>query len=168
MRSRLRQLPVLFVALCVLALCTLVSDRLVPTLPAPPEHAPRALVGMGGSTMSGEGAGNSEPGTNGANGDWCHRSANALVHMVSIPAVSTAINLACSGATAEQVALGTVVQNTEGYHSRRLARIRRRYRVTAIAGAVGANDDPKFSDVVQRCIDDFLRHSGPGCASEIG
>jgi lysophospholipase L1-like esterase len=152
----------------VLGLSALVSDRLVPTLPAPPEHAPHALVGMGDSTMSGEAAGNYEPGTNGENGDWCHRSANALVHQVSIPAVSTAINLACSGATAEQVALGNVVQNTEGSQSRQLASIATRYRVTAIVVAVGANDDPHFSDVVQRCVQDFLRRNGPGCASDIG
>jgi lysophospholipase L1-like esterase len=168
MRSRLLRLPVLFVVLGVLALFAFVSDRLVPTLPAPPEHAPRAVVGMGDSTMSGEGAGAYEPGTRGENGDWCHRSANALVHKVSIPAVSTAINLACSGATAEQVALGNVVNNTEGSQSSRLAEIVTRYRVTAIVLAVGANDDPQFSDVVQRCVQDFLRRNGPGCAAEIG
>src|ERR1044072_2888282 len=55
-----------------------------------------AIVSLGDSAISGEGAGDYETGTNGENGDWWHRSANALVHKTAV--ADKTINIACSGA----------------------------------------------------------------------
>src|SRR5437667_5432335 len=74
--------------------------------PGPPQNVPRVLVGLGDSTISGEGAGDYEPGTNGEKDDWCHRSRDASVHQTGVPDIAMTISLACSGANSAQVGLG--------------------------------------------------------------
>jgi lysophospholipase L1-like esterase len=69
------------------------------------DDRPTAIVSLGDSAISGEGAGNYEPGTRGENGNWCHRSANALVHRTTV--ANRTINLACSGADSANVSLPT-------------------------------------------------------------
>ncbi|MDQ2585452.1 GDSL-type esterase/lipase family protein [Saccharothrix yanglingensis] len=136
----------------LLALLLVVSDSPYPSRPGPPRDAPRALVAMGDSTMSGEGAGNYEPGTNGENDNWCHRSRDASVWKTRVAGVGMAFNLACSGANSEQVGITDQVRNTEGSQARQLAEIARRYRVSVVVVAVGANDDPRFADVLGTCL----------------
>ncbi|PSL55978.1 GDSL-like lipase/acylhydrolase family protein [Saccharothrix carnea] len=136
----------------LLALLLLVSDSPYPALPGPKRDAPRAVVALGDSTMAGEGAGSYEPGTNGENGNWCHRSTKASVHHTRVEGVDRVFNLACSGANAEQVGLTDQVRNTEGSQARQLAAIAREYRVSVVVVAVGANDDPRFADVLGACL----------------
>ncbi len=136
----------------LLALLLLVSDSPYPALPGPKRDAPRAIVALGDSTMAGEGAGSYEPGTNGENGNWCHRSTKASVHHTHVPGVDRVFNLACSGANSEQVGITDQVRNTEGSQARQLAAIAREYRVSVVVVAVGANDDPRFSDVLGACL----------------
>lgn len=118
----------------------------------PPANAPLAIVSLGDSTISGEGAGSYEPGTDGAGGDWCHRSRVAEIHQTHVPGVATAVNLACSGASVAEVGIGTAVHYTERSQAAQLSELALRDRVTAIVVAVGANDDPHFSDVVNSCV----------------
>ncbi|WP_367128860.1 GDSL-type esterase/lipase family protein [Saccharothrix sp. HUAS TT1] len=136
----------------LLALLLLVSDSPYPPLPGPARDAPRAIVALGDSTMAGEGAGSYEPGTNGENDNWCHRSTKASVHKTQVAGVDRVFNLACSGANSEQVGITDQVRNTEGSQARQLAAIAREYRVSVVVVAVGANDDPRFADVLGACL----------------
>lgn len=149
MRRRLLTVALVFP---LFALLLLVSDSPYPPLPGPGRDAPRAIVALGDSTMAGEGAGSYEPGTNGENENWCHRSTKASVHHTKVAGVDRVFNLACSGANSEQVGITDQVRNTEGSQARRLAAIAREYRVSVVVVAVGANDDPRFADVLGACL----------------
>ncbi|MFI7672537.1 GDSL-type esterase/lipase family protein [Actinophytocola sp. NPDC049390] len=160
---------VLFLVLVVVTF-GLTGDHRFPAprpLPGPPEDAPRVIVAMGDSTISGEGAGDYETGTNGEKGNWCHRSANASIFQVRVPGVEKAYNLACSGAPSAQVGLGDVEQYTEISQAKQLARIAARNRVTAVVVASGANDDPAFSHVLDSCVQAWAGRELP-CSQSVG
>ncbi|HEY7592396.1 MAG TPA: GDSL-type esterase/lipase family protein [Actinophytocola sp.] len=124
-----------------------------------------AIVSLGDSAISGEGAGNYEPGTNGENGDWCHRSANALVHRTAV--ADKTINLACSGADSSNVSLADTVHYTEGSQAKRLIDLARQYKVTTVLLQIGANDDPQFADTMVDCILAWFDPFGSGCRGEL-
>jgi lysophospholipase L1-like esterase len=148
----------------------LAGDHVFPApmpLPGPPGDAPRAVVAMGDSSISGEGAGDYERGTNGEKGDWCHRSPHASINQVRLPDVVKAFNLACSGAPSAQVGLGKAKQYTEISQATQLARIATRNRVVAIVVAVGANDDPSFAHTLNSCVEAWIGKDKP-CADTIG
>lgn len=148
----LRRIVAVVLVFPLLALLLVVSDSPYPALPGPKRDAPRAIVALGDSTMAGEGAGSYEPGTDGENGNWCHRSLKASVHKTRVAGVEKVFNLACSGANSEQVGITDQVRNTEGSQARQLAAIAREYRVSVVVVAVGANDDPRFADVLGACL----------------
>ncbi|WIX76189.1 GDSL-type esterase/lipase family protein [Amycolatopsis carbonis] len=129
----------------------------------PPGTGPLTVVAIGDSTVSGEGAGDYTPDTDGRNGDWCHRSVNAFVQKVRIPDVTARVNLACSGAPAEQVSLGGVKQWGEQSQAQQLAAVVKNHRVAAVVIAIGANDDPKFSAQVSECFKAWFSAGGPSC-----
>jgi hypothetical protein len=150
---------------------TLTGDHRFPApspLPGPPVQSPRIVVALGDSTISGEGAGSYEPGTDGEGGNWCHRSSNASVHHVDLAGVDGTINLACSGAPSAQVGLGDVVQYTEPSQAERLGHVAKQNRVVAVVVAAGANDDPGFSHVLDQCVQTWFDRSRPGCGEAIG
>ncbi len=154
----------------VLGALGLAGDHRFPApkpLPGPPLDAPTVIVAMGDSTISGEGAGDYERGTDGEKGNWCHRSPNASIFHVALPGVDEAINLACSGAPSAQVGLGDVEQYTEVSQSERLARIAARNRVVAVVVGSGANDDPAFSHVMNSCVEAWLGKERP-CGKTVG
>ncbi|HEX6361211.1 GDSL-type esterase/lipase family protein [Actinophytocola sp.] len=160
---------VLFFVL-VVATLGLAGDHLFPEprpLPGPPQNAPRVIVAMGDSTISGEGAGDYERGTNGEKGNWCHRSPHASIYQVDMPDVAKAYNLACSGAPSAQVGLGKARQYTEISQSQQLARIATRNRVVAVVVASGANDDPGFSHVLNACVQAWAGREKP-CSRSVG
>ena len=133
---------------------------------APPAPAKRtAIVALGDSSASGEGAGDYDAGTRGEKGDWCHRSPHAYVRHTGL--ASTAINLACSGATSANVGFGTATHDTEGSQARRLGQLAENYKVTTVVAQVGANDDPSFGSSMVRCVAAFLNPSLPGCAKSL-
>ncbi|WP_260189022.1 GDSL-type esterase/lipase family protein [Actinophytocola gossypii] len=136
-------------------------------LPGPPRDAPRVLVAMGDSTMSGEGAGDYEPGTDGQDGNWCHRSPHASIHQTDLPGIDDTHNLACSGAPSPQVGLGDVEQYTEPSQAERLGEIAERERVVAVVVASGANDDPGFSHVLNACVQAWTERTEP-CGEVVG
>jgi lysophospholipase L1-like esterase len=135
--------------------------------PGPPGTGPLTIVSLGDSTLSGEGAGDYTPDTNGVNGDWCHRSPNATVFETSVPGIAAKVNFACSGANSAQVGVGDVKQYTEPSQARQLAALVRTHRVAVVVVAVGANDDPHFSDLVNQCFQAWFLASGAPCSANI-
>lgn len=126
----------------------------VPPTPKPgPPHGPLTIVSMGDSTLSGEGTGDYTAATNGAGGDWCHRSPHAEIKQTHVPGVVRTVNLACSGAATAQVGIGNARQYGEPSQTGQLARLARHDRVLAIVVAVGANDDPHFAQLLNSCIE---------------
>ncbi|GAB3442619.1 GDSL-type esterase/lipase family protein [Actinophytocola sediminis] len=129
------------------------------------DDRPTAIVSLGDSAISGEGAGDYETGTRGENGNWCHRSANALVHRTAV--ADHTINLACSGADAANVSLADTTHYTEGSQARRLIDVAGEYRVTTVIVQVGANDDPAFADTLLDCIGEWFNPFGAGCRADL-
>jgi lysophospholipase L1-like esterase len=124
-----------------------------------------AVVSLGDSAMSGEGAGSYEPGTEGENGNWCHRSTQSMVHKTQL--AQRTFNLACSGADSANVSLADTVHYTEGSQARRLVGIAQQYRVTTVVVQVGANDDPRFADTMVDCVAAWVNPFGPSCRSTL-
>ena len=134
---------------------------------SPPGTGPLTIVALGDSTASGEGAGGYTADTNGLNGNWCHRSPNATVYKTKVSGIDAAVDLACSGAPAAQVALGDIKQWTESSQTQRLGELTKTHRVAAVVVAVGANDDPHFSALVTNCVKAWFNVSGAPCSEQI-
>jgi lysophospholipase L1-like esterase len=140
-------------------------------LPAPAAAAtgagpPTAVVALGDSAAAGDGAGDYEPGTRGEGGDWCHRSPHAYVHRTALAAAS--VNLACSGAEADDVAFGAPGHHTEGSQAQRLVGVAREHRVTAVVLQVGANDEVDLSGAGVACVRAHLDPVEPPCRETLG
>jgi lysophospholipase L1-like esterase len=150
-----------------LALGALLAGGLAVASPAASvaDDRPTAIVSLGDSAISGEGAGDYEAGTRGENGNWCHRSNNALVHRTAV--ADHTINLACSGADAANVSLADTTHYTEGSQARRLIGIAQQYRVTTVVVQVGANDEPAFADTLLDCIAEWFNPFSSGCRSTL-
>lgn len=151
----------------VLALALLMSDQYLPGLPMQPKELPPAVVTVGDSTLAGEGGGAYARDTDGKDGNWCHRSPEAPVHHLSLDEGVTPVNLACSGAKADVVGADPKTDHPEGSQTEQLAEVAQRYRITNVVVQVGANDDPGFTDVVNRCVESWARNSDRGCSDRI-
>lgn len=135
------------------AVADLIVPRPAPPAPKPgPPNGPLTIVSLGDSTVSGEGTGDYTLTTNGRGGDWCHRSPNAEIDHTHLPGVVRTVNLACSGASTAQVGLGPARQYGEPSQTQRLVQLARHNRVVAIVVAVGANDEPHFSQLLNACV----------------
>jgi lysophospholipase L1-like esterase len=150
-----------------LALGALLTGGLAVASPAASvaDDRPTAIVSLGDSAISGEGAGDYEAGTRGENGNWCHRSANALVHKTAV--ADHTINLACSGAESANVSLADTTHYTEGSQARRLIGIAQQYRVTTVVVQIGANDEPAFADTILDCIAKWFDPFSSGCRTKL-
>lgn len=135
--------------------------------PGPPGVGPLTIVTMGDSTLSGEGAGDYTAGTDGTNGDWCHRSPNAAVFKTTVPGITDKENLACSGAPAAQVELGDTKQWTEPSQAGQLANLVKDHRVAVVVVAIGANDDPHFSALISQCFQAWFLSGNPPCSDAL-
>lgn len=168
-RTRAARLLTLLLVTSVFALVLLVSDRPVPVVPPPkpPPPLPPAVVTMGDSTLAGEGGGNYLPGTDGRNGNWCHRSPAAPVHQLRLPPGVDRFNLACAGAKARLVGLEPSPEHPEGSQARQLAEIVKHHRVTDIVVQVGANNAPNFIGVLNKCVGAWVARKPGGCAAEL-
>jgi lysophospholipase L1-like esterase len=127
---------------------------------------PTAVVVLGDSAASGDGAGDYEPGTRGEGGNWCHRSAHAYVHRTALAAES--VNLACSGAEADDVGFGDSTHYTEGSQAQRLVEVARSHRVTTVVLQVGANDEADLTGTGIACIRAFIDVLEPPCRETLG
>ncbi|WP_112270028.1 GDSL-type esterase/lipase family protein [Lentzea terrae] len=149
-----KALPLAMIGLLTILL--VVSDHPFPPPSEPDRESRTAVVALGDSTMSGEGAGNYEPGTNGEDGgNWCHRSRDAEIAKATIEA-DQKINLACSGANSDKLRNEQLPQ---------LRKIAGSNRVVAIVVAIGANDDPRFAEVLNKCFEAWGKRSD--CTSSV-
>jgi len=132
---------------------------------APASAAPQtAVVALGDSAASGEGAGDYAPGTRGEGGDWCHRSPRAYIQAARLAPV--AIDLACSGADTADIT--ATRQYGEPAQVTQLADVARRYRVTTVVLQIGANDDAALVATGVTCIRAFLDVLTPPCRQTVG
>jgi len=129
-------------------------------VPVSADTRPVAVVAMGDSVASGEGAGAYEPGTD-RPGNLCHRSTVGEIARTTIPGVDRRVNLACSGARTSDVALGGSTRYGEAPQAERLRAVARDNRVTLVVLTVGAND-VGFYDLVLDCIRAYFL-LGPRC-----
>jgi lysophospholipase L1-like esterase len=125
-----------------------------------------AIVAMGDSEISGEGAGSYEAATDGPS-NYCHRSLKAWIKVVAIKA-DAHVNLACSGADSSNLTSGQPGQYGEPSQADRLASVAKQYRVKYIFVTVGANDDPDFGGTATRCVYAYVFQTGYGCAQTDG
>jgi lysophospholipase L1-like esterase len=131
---------------------------------AAPGSGPAAVVALGDSAISGEGAGAYEPGTNGPGGDFCHRSTRALIQRTAIPGIAARISLACSGAASSDVRINGTTHYTEPSQADRLRAVARDNDVKMVVLQIGANDDPQFADTVLSCVRAWANPFGPACS----
>jgi lysophospholipase L1-like esterase len=153
----------------VAVLATAVAGLAVATAPVaatPGGEVRTAVVALGDSAASGDGAGDYEPGTRGEGGNWCHRSPHAYVHRSGL--ADESVNLACSGADSAQVGFGHATQYGEGSQAARLVEVAGRHRVTVITLQVGANDDVALTATGIACIRAGIVPGTPPCRDTIG
>ncbi|GAA2359479.1 GDSL-type esterase/lipase family protein [Saccharopolyspora halophila] len=164
MRARNSRTLIALALAVLVGLVVLTSDLNVPERTPQPPRLPTAVVTIGDSTLSGEGAGDYERGTNGTDGNWCHRSPAAPVHQLPLPPTTTRINLACSGAKTTDL---RVDPGPERSQAERLRELTERYRITDVVVAVGANDEPDFIDTVNQCVEAWMRRAEQGCSAKL-
>lgn len=137
-----------------------IASSAILTAPAAADK-PAAAVSMGDSFISGEAAGSYEPGTD-QSGNFCHRSTISEINMIDVPGIDARINLACSGATTENVKLGGVRQYAdEAPQAEKLRAVVRDYDIKVIVLNIGAND-VGFTSMVFDCIRGYFL-LGPRC-----
>lgn len=137
-----------------------------PASAAPVDTRPAAIVALGDSAASGDGAGDYEPGTRGEDGNWCHRSPHAYVHVTGL--AEDSINLACSGAPSAQVGFGAATRYGEGSQAERLVSVAREHRVTTVTVQAGANDDVALIGTGIACIRAAIVPGTPPCHETVG
>jgi lysophospholipase L1-like esterase len=134
---------------------------------AAPGSGPTAVVALGDSAISGEGAGAYEPGTNGSGGDFCHRSTLALIKETTIPGIQNRISLACSGAATSDVRINGTTQYTEPSQADQLRAVARDNDVKMIVLQIGANDDPQFASTVLSCVQAWANPFAAPCSDAL-
>ena len=121
-----------------------------------------AIVGLGDSFVSGEGAGAYEPATD-RRGNFCHRSRAAAIEQTALPGIRNParVNLACAGASTADVRLGGHRRYGEAPQAEQLRAVARRYDVRLVVLTVGVNDIG-YANLAYDCIVAYLR-LGPRC-----
>jgi lysophospholipase L1-like esterase len=150
----------------VLAFTALLLAVLMSVATGTSAATPTAIVALGDSEISGEGAGSYQSGTEGPS-NYCHRSLKAWIKVVAITA-DAKINLSCSGADSANLTRGQAGQYGEPSQADQLAALLAQYRVTHVFVTVGANDDPDFGGTATRCVQAYVFLTGYGCAKSDG
>ena len=140
-----------------------------------------AIVALGDSAISGEGAGTDTddayvPGTD-APTNFCHRSAKSEIFDTGLSGI-TGVDLACSGAqTGDLVSDPTLAKITgagsgdfgEPKQDVELAQTAAQYQVKMVVVTIGANDDFDFSGIMESCLGQYFPiPQSEGCRDTIG
>lgn len=157
------------------------------TAGAPPAAAatradlPSAIVSMGDSAISGEGAGTDTSdgyfaGTDGPT-NYCHRHPQSEIFDTGLSGV-TPVDLACSGAqTGDLTSDPTLAKVTGGgsgdygepKQDVQLAQTAAKYNVKMVVVTIGANDDFDFSGIMESCLGQYFPiPKSQGCRDTIG
>jgi lysophospholipase L1-like esterase len=134
---------------------------------AAPGSGPTAVVALGDSAISGEGAGAYEAGTDGTGGDFCHRSTRALIQQTTIAGIQNRISLACSGAASSDVRINGTTHYAEPSQGDQLRAVARDNDVKMIVLQIGANDDPQFAGTVLSCIKAWANPFAAACSTAL-
>lgn len=147
---------------------------------APAARTP-AIVALGDSAISGEGAGTDTndgytAGTDGPT-NYCHRHPLSEIYDTGLTGV-TAVDLACSGAQTGDLtsdpALAKVTGSGSGDFGEvkqdvKLAQTAAQYQVKMVVVTIGANDDFNFSGVMESCLGQYFPvPKSQGCRDTIG
>ncbi|GAA1952321.1 RICIN domain-containing protein [Catenulispora subtropica] len=171
-------------SLTALATAAALSGALVTTwsgtAQAVTHSGPAAIVAMGDSAISGEGAGTDTsddfiPPTDGPS-DYCHRSPKSEIFDTGLSGV-TAFDIACSGAqTGDIASLPQYAAITGGgsgdfgepKQDAQLAGIAKANDVKMVVLTIGANDDFDFTGIMEACIQAYFPTNGTPCRTSIG
>lgn len=151
----------LFAVLTAGALAAAALCAPAPAAADSPSERPAAIVAMGDSLTAGEGGGAYEPGLP-PFGSYCHRSSNAQVAQAGPAGLGVAVNLACSGATTDDVRIGGTGRYGEPPQAEQLRTAARTYDIRTIVLNVGANDIPAAGLTIT-CAGAYLV-PGPPCS----
>lgn len=155
------------VALLVAVFVLMTADQAPDGRTGPPGRGPLTVVSIGDSTISGEGAGDYTDATDGKDGNWCHRSPNAMVNHIELRGVTEHVNLACSGAASKHIRLGDKKQWTEPSQALQLKELVKDHRVAAVVVGIGANDEPQFSRLISQCFTAWFSDEAAPCNENI-
>ncbi|MGF1427352.1 RICIN domain-containing protein [Kitasatospora sp. LaBMicrA B282] len=148
---------------------------------SPRAALPGAVVSLGDSAISGEGAGTDTndgyfAGTDGPT-DYCHRHPQSEIFDTGLAGI-TGIDLACSGAqTGDLVSDPTLAKITGGgsgdfgepKQDAQLAQTAAKYDVKMVVVTIGANDDLDFSGLMESCLGQYFPiPKSTGCRDTIG
>ncbi|MEY9843490.1 RICIN domain-containing protein [Streptacidiphilus sp. MAP5-3] len=182
-RAGLRKPRAALAALAVTALVGALGTATTQTAAAAagPAAKPAAIVSLGDSAISGEGAGTDTndgymAGTDGPK-DFCHRHAESTIFDTGVTGV-TPIDLACSGAqTGDLTSDPTLAKITgpgsgdygEPKQDVQLAQSAANYDVKMVVVTIGANDDFDFTGIVVSCLTAYFPvPQSQGCRQTIG
>ncbi|WP_232247552.1 RICIN domain-containing protein [Kitasatospora azatica] len=142
---------------------------------------PAAIVSLGDSAISGEGAGTDTSdgyfaGTDGPT-NYCHRHPQSEIFDTGLSGL-TPVDLACSGAqTGDLTSDPTLAQVTGGgsgdfgepKQDVQLAQTAAKYNVKMVVVTIGANDDFDFSGIMESCLAQYFPiPKSQGCRDTIG
>ena len=142
---------------------------------------PPAIVALGDSAISGEGAGTDTndgytAGTDGPT-NYCHRHPLSEIYDTGLSGV-TAVDLACSGAQTGDLVSDPVLAKVTGGGSGdfgeakqdvKLAQTAAQYQVKMVVVTIGANDDFDFSGIMESCLGQYFPiPKSQGCRDTIG
>jgi hypothetical protein len=140
-----------------------------------------AIVALGDSAISGEGAGTDTndgytAGTDGPT-NYCHRHPQSEIYDTGLAGV-TGIDLACSGAQTGDLVSDTTLAKVTGSgfgdfgetkQDVQLAQTAAAYRVKMVVVTIGANDDFDFSGIMESCLGQYFPiPQSTGCRDTIG
>ncbi|MFJ1753068.1 RICIN domain-containing protein [Kitasatospora sp. NPDC088134] len=177
-----RRPPALLATAALLAALGLGSGLTTGAAAAPATSAkPAAIVALGDSAISGEGAGTDTnddyvPGTDSPT-NYCHRSTKSEIFVTQLPGV-TPIDLACSGAQTGDLVSDPELAKVTGPGSGdfgepkqdvQLAATASQYDVKMVVVTIGANDDFEFAGIMMDCLAQYFPvPKSQGCRDTIG
>ncbi len=141
---------------------------------------PTAAVALGDSFISGEGAGSYQnvishqgvsQGFNGWNGDnrsgfYCHRSANASIHVASLPGIDARFNLACSGGQPHDIAQASRARPNGRYVASQIDQltvVAQTHDIDVVLIGLGSNNATfTFGQLASKCVETFLQDAWIG------
>ncbi|MDH6137337.1 hypothetical protein P3T37_006769 [Kitasatospora sp. MAA4] len=180
-RKRISGPPTALLAVAALVAALGLAAGAPPVQAATRADLPSAIVSMGDSAISGEGAGTDTSdgyfaGTDGPK-NYCHRHPQSEIFDTGLTGV-TPVDLACSGAqTGDLTSDPTLAKITGGgsgdygepKQDVQLAQTAAKYNVKMVVVTIGANDDFDFSGIMESCLGQYFPiPKSQGCRDTIG